>query len=243
MNEISVVIAEDHYLVRAGLRRALEDSEDIQVVGTASDLDELLATARSTRPDVVLTDIRMPPGHHTEGIDAARRLREERPGLGVVIVSQYVDPEYAIELLQDGTDGIGYLLKERIGDPDHLIDAVRTVASGGSVIDGDVVATLLDDGARKDSAPLRHLTDRELDVLRCMAEGRTNDGIATALHLSRSSVEKYSTSIFSKLGLNEDGALVHKRVSAVLTLLHSEGRARPFSPVEDRGRDAPEECR
>lgn len=233
MNGIRVVIAEDHYLVRAGLRRALEDSAEIQVVGTASNLEELSSEARSTRPDVVLTDIRMPPDHHTEGIDAASLLRRERPEVGVVVVSQYVDATYTIELLQDGTDGIGYLLKERIGDPDRLIDAVRTIAGGGSVIDGDVVATLVDGTARKHSPPLRHLTERELEVLRCMAEGKTNDGIAATLHLSRSSVEKYSTSIFNKLGLNGDDAQVHKRVSAVLTLLYDEGRARPLSPAKD----------
>lgn len=237
MIEIRVVIAEDHYLVRAGLRRALEDSDDIHVVGTASNLEELISTTRSTHPDVVLTDIRMPPDHHTEGIDAALLLRKERPDLGVVVVSQYVDATYTIDLLQDGTDGIGYLLKERIGDPDHLIDAVRTIAAGGSVIDGDVVATLVDGSTRNRATPLRHLTERELDVLRCMAEGRTNDGIAATLHLSRSSVEKYSTSIFNKLGLNGDDAQVHKRVSAVLTLLHGEGQARPVSPTED-GPDA-----
>lgn len=227
MSEIRVVIAEDHYLVREGLRRALEESE-IRVVGTAGDFDELVGAARATRPDVVLTDIRMPPDHHTEGIVAALQLRRERPDLGVVVISQYVDANYTIELLQDGTDGIGYLLKERIGDPDQLIDAVRTVAAGGSVIDGDVVASLVDGSTRRQTTPLRHLTERELDVLRCMAEGRTNDGIAATLHLSRSSVEKYSTSIFNKLGLNGDDAQIHKRVSAVLTLLHNEGHAQPF---------------
>lgn len=230
MTLLEVVIAEDHYLVRAGLRRALEESDEIHIVGTAANFDELLRVARSAQPDVVLTDIRMPPNHHTEGIDAALLLRSERPDLGVVVISQYVDAAYTIELLRDGTNGIGYLLKERIGDPDQLIDAVRTVAAGGSVIDSDVVATLVETTSRSRDTPLRHLSDRELDVLRCMAQGMTNAGIANTLHLSRSSVEKYSTSIFHKLGLNGDDAQVHKRVSAVLALLHSEGLARSPGP-------------
>lgn len=232
MNAIRVVIAEDHYLVRAGLRRALEESTELQVVGTAGSFDELLDIARSVEPDVVLTDIRMPPDHHTEGIDAALLLRSERPELGVVVISQYTDATYTIDLLRDGTDGIGYLLKERIGDPEQLIDAVRTVATGGSVIDSDVVATLVENTSRKSATPLRLLSGRELDVLRHMAQGMTNIGIAEALHLSRSSVEKYSTSIFHKLGLNGDDSQVHKRVSAVLALLHAEGLAR--SPEPDK---------
>ena len=230
MNAIRIVIAEDHYLVRAGLRRALEESDQLQVVGTAGSLDELMEIARSLEPDVVLTDIRMPPDHHTEGIDAALLLRSERPELGVVVISQYTDATYTIDLLRDGTQGIGYLLKERIGEPEQLIEAVHTVATGGSVIDSDVVATLVESTSRGQETPLHQLSDREREVLRCMARGMTNAGIANSLHLSQSSVEKYSTSIFHKLGLQGDDTQVHKRVSAVLALLHAEGLARSPEP-------------
>lgn len=238
MTDLRVVIAEDHYLVRAGIRRALEESDDIQVVATVGTADELMRVVPTVEPDVVLTDIRMPPDHHTEGIDAALALRTERPGLGVVVISQYVDAAYTMELLRDGTEGIGYLLKERIGDPDQLIDAVHAVASGGSVIDGDVVAALVERTARNRPTPLGHLTPRELDVLRGMAQGKTNSAIASVLHLSQSSVEKYSTSIFVKLGLDDRDAQVHKRVSAVLALLHNDGLAQ----APDSGRATPDEA-
>lgn len=231
MTSLAVVIAEDHYLVRVGIRRALEEADDIDVVGTASDATELVALVSSVQPDVVVTDIRMPPGNHTDGIDAALALRAARADLGVVVISQYVDAAYTMELLRDGPQGIAYLLKERIGDPDQLIDAVHTVAAGGSVIDGDVVATLVERTTRTAHSPLAELTDRELDVLRGMAQGKTNAGIADALHLSQSSVEKYTTTIFHKLGLHKDDIQIHKRVTAVLTLLHHDPRHQGPDPA------------
>lgn len=224
---IRVVIAEDHYLVRAGIRRALDEADDIEVVGSAADAGEMEALVTAVNPDVIVTDIRMPPDFHTEGIDAALRIRAAKPETGVVVLSQYADPSYTIELLRDGTDGIAYLLKERVGDPEELIAAVHAVADGGSVIDPDVVGALVSRTTQHATGPVHDLTARELDVLHGMAQGKTNAGIAEQLHLSESSVEKYSTSIFSKLGLS-DAAQVHRRVAAVLTYLHRQGQARPL---------------
>jgi DNA-binding NarL/FixJ family response regulator len=169
----------------------------------------------------------MPPGHRTEGIDAAHRLRERDPGLGVVVLSQYADATYAFELLRDGTAGLAYLLKERVGDPEELVAAVRAVAAGGSVIDPDVVAALVARNSRPETSRLTHLTERERDVLGQMAQGRTNAAIAGALHLSESSIEKYATSIFAKLGLTDEPQ-VHRRVAAVLAFLNEAGRAQPL---------------
>ena len=225
--KLRVVIAEDHYLVREGTRRTLEDAGDIEVVavvGTATELEDVVPLAK---PDVIVTDIRMPPGHQTEGIDAALRIRESNRDIAVVVLSQYADATYALELLSDGTQGLAYLLKERVGNPAQLVDAVRQVANGGSVIDPDVVAALVEQNTHRSSSRLQQLTERELDVLEQMAQGRTNAGIADHLHLSESSIEKYSTSIFLKLGLTDE-PLMHRRVAAVLTLLHDEGRAQPL---------------
>jgi DNA-binding NarL/FixJ family response regulator len=225
--DVRVVVAEDHYLVREGIRRALEDADDIEVVATVGTAVELVESVLREAPDVIVTDIRMPPGHHTEGIDAALRLRSTRPTLGVVVLSQYADAAYAMELLREGNEGLAYLLKERVGRPEQLIEAVREVASGGSVIDPDVVATLVAQNRQRSPSPLSDLTEREMEVLEQMAQGRTNAGVADQLHLSESSVEKYSTSIFLKLGL-ADEPQVHRRVAAVLTLLHDESRAQPL---------------
>jgi DNA-binding NarL/FixJ family response regulator len=224
---LRVVIAEDHYLVREGTRRALEDSGVIEVLAGVGNPDELEAAVARLEPDVVVTDIRMPPGHRTEGIDAAHRLRERDPGLGVVVLSQYADATYAFELLRDGTAGLAYLLKERVGDPEELVAAVRAVAAGGSVIDPDVVAALVARNTRPETSRLTHLTERERDVLGQMAQGRTNAAIAGALHLSESSIEKYATSIFAKLGLTDEPQ-VHRRVAAVLAFLNEAGRAQPL---------------
>jgi DNA-binding NarL/FixJ family response regulator len=225
--KLRVIIAEDHYLVREGTRRALEEADDIEVIGTVGTAIELVSLVTAVRPDVVVTDIRMPPGHQTEGIDAALRLRAANPTLGVVVLSQYADAAYALELLSDGTRGLAYLLKERVGHPDQLIEAVREVARGGSVIDPDVVAALVAQNTQRSTSRLQNLTGRELEVLQHMAQGRTNAGIARELDLSESSIEKYSTSIFVKLGLSDESE-VHRRVAAVLTLLHEEGRAQPL---------------
>jgi DNA-binding NarL/FixJ family response regulator len=227
VTKLRVVVAEDHYLVRTGVVRALEDSGDIEVLAAVPNAPELEASVSDLKPDVIVTDIRMPPAHQTEGIEAAHRIRATRPEIGVVVLSQYADASYAIELLRDGTAGIAYLLKERIGDPDHLIEAVHSVAAGGSVIDPDVVAALVAQTSGQPSTSLTDLTERELDVLRHMAEGRTNAAIAEQLHLSESSVEKYSTSIFSKLDLGAEPS-VHRRVAAVLAYLHRQSQARPI---------------
>jgi DNA-binding NarL/FixJ family response regulator len=224
---LRVAIAEDHYLVREGLRRALEDGGGIEVVGAAADAEELEALVERLEPDVVVTDIRMPPTHHTEGIDAAHRIRARHPTIGVVVLSQYAEATYALELLRDGTAGLAYLLKERIGDPDQIVEAVREVARGGSVVDSDVVGVLVGTRAQQQRSPLAHLTDREREVLAHMAQGRTNAAIAARLHLSESSIEKYATSIFAKLGLTDEPQ-THRRVAAVLAFLRDAGRAQPL---------------
>lgn len=222
-DHLRVVIADDHYLVREGTRAALEDVADIEVVAAVATAEELETAVARLDPDVVVTDIRMPPSHHTEGIDVTHRLRAARPGLGVVVLSQYAEASYAFELFRDGTAGLAYLLKERVGDPAQLVRAVREVAAAGSVVDPDVVATLVGHGTRAASS-LAHLTERELDVLAQMAQGRTNAAIADHLHLSESSIEKYATSIFSKLHLGDEPQ-VHRRVAAVLAFLRDAGRA------------------
>ena len=226
-DRLRVAIAEDHYLVREGTRRALEDSGQVAVVaavGTAGELEEVVARER---PDVVVTDIRMPPTHHTEGIEAAHRIRSAYPDTGVVVLSQYAEATYALELLGEGTAGLAYLLKERVGDPKQLVHAVTEVARGGSVVDPDVVAALVASNTQQRPSPLARLTEREQDVLAGMAEGRTNAAIADQLHLSESSIEKYATSIFAKLGL-ADEPQTHRRVAAVLTFLRDAGRAQPL---------------
>lgn len=224
---LRVVVADDHYLVREGVRRALTSEEGIDVVAVVGDAAELELVVDRELPDAVVTDIRMPPGHHTEGIDAAHRIRSRHPRVGIVVLSQYNDGTYAMDLLRDGTSGMAYLLKERIGDPSVLVAAVRTVVAGGSQIDPDVVATLVRAG--RTSPPLAGLTDRERDVLALMAQGRTNAGIADRLHLSESSIEKYVSSVFTKLDLSDEPR-VHRRVAAVLAYLQDRLSARPLDP-------------
>jgi DNA-binding NarL/FixJ family response regulator len=224
---LRVAIADDHYLVREGTRRALEDSGEVTVVAAVGSAVELEEAVEEHLPDVVVTDIRMPPSHHTEGIDAAHRIRAAHPEIGVVVLSQYAESTYAFELLGEGTAGLAYLLKERVGDPRQLVHAVREVASGGSVVDPDVVGALVASNAQQRRSPLSHLTDRERDVLERMAQGRTNAAIAEQLSLSESSIEKYATSIFAKLGLSDEPQ-THRRVAAVITLLRDAGRAQPL---------------
>jgi DNA-binding NarL/FixJ family response regulator len=221
---LRVVIAEDNYLVREGTRRLLEDSEQVQVIAAVGDASELLAAVESLAPDAVLTDIRMPPKHQTEGIEAARQIRQRHPGVGVVVLSQYSDAAYATELFRDGTDGLGYLLKVSIGELDQLIAALRAVAAGRSVVDPAVVERLVEQQVRQARSPLKALTARELDVLREMAEGRTNAAIAEHLHLSESAIEKYIGAIFTKLNLGEERH-VSRRVAAVLEYLRDPGRS------------------
>lgn len=216
-----VVLAEDNYLVREGTRMLLEDTDRITVVGTATNGEELVATVAALEPDVVITDIRMPPNHDTEGIDAAHRIRQSHPEIGVVLLSHYADGSYALQLFNDGTERLGYLLKERIGDLDELLSSVETVADGGSTIDPQVVEALVASRARQARSPLRTLTSREGEVLREMARGRNNSGVARALHISESAVEKHVSQIFSKLHISEQPRN-SRRVAAVLAFLRSE---------------------
>ena len=215
---IRVVLAEDHYLVREGVRRLLETHPDVEVAAACDDLPSLLAAVEQERPDVVVTDIRMPPHEMDEGIQAAERLRETHPEVGVVVLSQYAEPGYALALLDAGTERRAYLLKERVKDLDQLVRAVQAVAEGGSVIDPKVVEALVAQKAREEQSPLAQLTPRERDVLREMAEGKNNAAIAQALFLTERSVEKVIHSIFLKLGITWEPT-VHKRVKAVLLYL------------------------
>jgi len=212
------VLAEDHYLVREGIRRLLETEPDLEVVAVCGDLESLLAAVDAQSPDVVITDIRMPPGGVDEGIQAAMALRESHPEVGVVVLSQYVQPSYALALLESGTGGRAYLLKERVEDVEQLVAAIRAVAEGGSVIDPKVVEALVTSKARTEQSPLNELTPREREVLRTMAEGKNNAGIAEALFITERSVEKVIHSIFLKLGLAWESS-VHKRVKAVVLYL------------------------
>jgi DNA-binding NarL/FixJ family response regulator/DNA-binding SARP family transcriptional activator len=213
-----LVLAEDHYLLREGMRRLLETQTDLEVVAVCDDLESLLAAVESERPDVVVTDIRMPPGNLDEGIQASDRLRAEHPDVGVVVLSQYLEPAYALALFEEGTERRAYLLKERVHDVDQLVAAIRAVAEGGSVVDPKVVEALVAEKTRREDSPLNELTKRERDVLREMAEGKNNAAIAEALSLGERTVEKVIHAIFLKLGLAWETA-VHKRVKAVLFYL------------------------
>ena len=215
---IRLVLAEDQYLVREGIRRLLETQDDLEVAAVCEDLDSLLAAVDAEQPDVVVTDIRMPPGGTDEGIQAAARLRETNPEIGVVVLSQYATPSYVLALLESGSEGRAYLLKERVKDLEQLVAAIRAVAEGGSVMDPKVVEALVAENARGEDSPLNQLTPRERDVLREMAEGKNNAAIAEALVLTERSVEKVIHSIFLKLGLRWETA-VHKRVKAVILYL------------------------
>ena len=215
---IRVVLAEDQYFVREGIRRLLETQDEVELVAVCDDLDSLLAAVEAENPDVVVTDIRMPPGSGDEGIQVATRLRETKPEVGVVVLSQYATPSYVLALLDGGSEGRAYLLKERVKDVEQLVAAIRTVADGGSVLDPKVVEALVAENARSEESPLSQLTPRELDVLREMAEGKNNAAIAATLFLTERSVEKVIHAIFLKLGLTWEPA-VHKRVKAVVLYL------------------------
>jgi DNA-binding NarL/FixJ family response regulator len=211
---VRVVIGEDSVLLRAGVARLLQDA-GIEVVGQAADADDLLRKVRAHRPDVAVVDIRMPPGNADDGLQAARTMRAELPDIGVLVLSQYAEEHYVTELLQDGAEGVGYLLKERIADVERFVDSVRRVAEGGSALDPEIVALMM---GRRDDGPLESLTGREREVLALMAEGRTNRGIAGELFVSERAVERHVTAIFGKLGLPA-GAGDHRRVLAVLAYL------------------------
>jgi DNA-binding NarL/FixJ family response regulator len=215
---VRVVFAEDNYLVREGTAALLHASDDVDLIGTASALDELLLAVEELKPEVVLTDIRMPPTNTTEGIDAARRIRSDHPDIGVVVLSQFAEEEYAYELLKDGAAGLGYLLKERVANLDELVRALNEVARGGSVLDPKVVEALVSAKDRMAHSPLATLTDREREVLEHMAQGQNNASIAKSLFLTERAVEKHINSLFHKLGLSEETD-VHRRVMAVLAFL------------------------
>jgi DNA-binding NarL/FixJ family response regulator len=219
---IKVVLAEDSYLVREGVRRLLEHEPDIDLVAVCEDYDSLLEAIAGTEPDVLLTDIRMPPSGTDEGVRAAERLRRLRPDAGVVLLSQFADPAYALAFLEGGTEGRAYLLKERVSDLDQLLAAIREVAGGGSVIDPKVVETLVAARSRSAQSPLARLTPREREVLALLAEGRSNAAVADGLVLSERAVEKHINSIFAKLGLPE-ARDAHRRVKAVLLFLADQG--------------------
>jgi len=214
---VRIVIAEDSVLLRAGLTRLLDDAGE-EVVAAVGDGDALLDAVARQHPDLAIVDVRMPPSFSDEGIRAAVRIRSDFPGVAVLVLSQYVEQEYASELLADNTDSIGYLLKDRVADVGDFIEAVRRVGSGGTALDPEVVAQLLARSRRQD--PIERLTDREREVLSLMAEGRSNTAIATALVVSDVAVEKHVRNIFTKLDLPPDGA-DHRRVLAVLRYLES----------------------
>ena len=213
-----VVIADDSVLLREGLARLLTEA-GFEVIGQAGDADELLAEVDAGHPDVAIVDIRMPPTHTDEGLRAACELRKRHPGMGVLVLSQFVRPSYALELLEDGADGVGYLLKDRVSDVDELAESVRRVAEGGSVLDPSVVAQLVE-RRRSPDDPLGRLTDREREVLALMAEGRSNKAIAERLFVTEHTVEKHVQNILAKLDIFES-AEDHRRVLAVLTFLGS----------------------
>ena len=210
-----VVIADDSVLLREGVVRILAEA-GFEVVGQAGTADELMLKVRSYSPDVAVVDIRMPPSHTDEGLRAAQEIREKHPGVGVLVLSQYIEPAYAMELLAESAEGVGYLLKDRVSDVSEFADAVRRVADGGSALDPAIVSQLV--GRRRGDDPLGELTAREREVLGLMAEGRSNRGIAQRLVVTERAVEKHVTSIFSKLKLPAATA-DHRRVLAVLAYL------------------------
>lgn len=218
---IRVVVAEDHALLRQGLERMLTAAADVELVGSAADLPTLVTLIEEAKPDVVVTDIRMPPTGTDEGIRIAARLRTEHPEIGVVVLSQHAEAPYALALLAEGSARRAYLLKERVADVDELLTAVREVAAGGSRIDPQVVEQLVV-GKRRAGSELSRLTPRETEVLGEMAQGKSNGAIAASLVLSERAVEKHTNSIFSKLGLSEERDL-NRRVKAVLMYLHERG--------------------
>jgi DNA-binding NarL/FixJ family response regulator len=218
---LSVVFAEDNYLVREGTAALLAEVPEIELVRLVEEPNSLLKAVRELSPDAVLTDIRMPPTYTTEGIEAAKRIRADHPGTGVVVLSQYVEPDYAFELLADGVTGLGYLLKERVSQVEELVRALQEVCRGGSALDPKVVEGLLARKSAEARSPLRGLTDRELEVLREMATGRNNAAIARTLYLSERAIEKHISALFQKLDLPAEGEM-NRRVMAVLAFLEAQ---------------------
>ena len=218
---LRVVVAEDNLLVREGVRELLAREPDVDVVAAVGDLASLEQAVADQRPDVVLTDIRMPPGGSDEGIRFAADLRQTSPGTGVVVLSQHADPAYALALLEEGSDGRAYLLKDRVSNRAELLAAIRAVAKGGSMIDPKIVEGLVVARARAQHSPLNQLTPREHEVLGEIAQGRSNAAIGESLFLTKRAVEKHINSIFLKLGL-ADSEDVSKRVKAALLMLADE---------------------
>ena len=217
---LRVVLADDNYLVREGITALLAEVEEIELVDSVGDPQSLLKSVREHQPDAVLTDIRMPPTHTTEGIDAAKQIRAEHPSIGVVVLSQYVEEEYALALLSDGVAGLGYLLKERVSDVTELVRALDDVARGGSALDPKIVEGLMMRRPGEATSPLRGLTEKERAVLEQMASGRTNASISRTLYMSERSVEKHISAVFLKLGLDDEGES-NRRVMAVLAFVEA----------------------
>ena len=211
------MIGEDDVLLREGIVRLLGEAE-FEVVAQAGDAEDLLRKGLAHRPDLVVADINMPPGHGDDGLRAVLEVRKQRPDTGVLILSQYYEEDYALDLIAEGADGVGYLLKERVGDVDSFVQAAGRVAEGGSALDTEVVARMV--GRRRSEGPIDQLSPREVEVLAAMAEGKSNRGIAEALVVSQAAVEKHVTSIFHKLGL-DPAETEHRRVLAVLTYLRN----------------------
>jgi DNA-binding NarL/FixJ family response regulator len=217
---VRVVFADDNYLVRQGVAALLAESGEVDVIALAHDSASLLATVAKTEPDAVLTDLRMPPSWTTEGLSAAKQIRREHPGTGVVVLSQYVEPSDVVDLLSDGVAGLGYLLKERVSAVDDLVSALQSVARGGSALDPMVVEALVARRAAQDRSPLATLTERELAVLQQMATGKNNVAIARTLHMSERAVEKHTNALFGKLGVSQERD-ANRRVLAVLAFLEA----------------------
>jgi DNA-binding NarL/FixJ family response regulator len=216
---VRVVIGEDDVLLREGISRLLEEA-GFEVLAQTGDADDFLRRSLGHRPDVAVVDVQMPPGNVDDGLRAALELRRQRPATGILVLSQFYEENYAVDLIGEHPEGVGYLLKERVGDVDAFIDAVNRVAAGGSALDPEIVARML--GRRRREGPLDRLSPREGDVLAAMAEGKSNKGIAETLVVTQAAVEKHVTSIFHKLEL-DPGATEHRRVLAVLTYLRDSG--------------------
>jgi DNA-binding NarL/FixJ family response regulator len=212
-----VVLADDSLLLREGVARLLQDA-GLEVVAQAGDAEDLLRKVGAHKPDIAIVDVKMPPTHTDEGLRAAAEIRDQHPGVGVLVLSQYIEEGYALDLLSDSAEGMGYLLKDRVADLDRFIDAVRRVGEGGSALDPEGVSRLL--GRRRREDPLQEISPREREVLALMAEGRSNHAIADQLVVTERAVEKHVTSIFSKLNLPPT-AVDHRRVLAVLTYLRA----------------------
>ncbi len=219
---VRVVFADDNYLVREGVAGILNEAAEVELLDAVADPVALLAAVATHRPDAVLTDIRMPPSFSTEGIDAAKRIRAEFPATGVVVLSQYVEEQYAFDLLSDGVAGLGYLLKERVTEVDDLVRALYDVSRGGSVLDPRIVEALMARKSAETTSVLSGLTERELEVLRELARGRSNAATAKALFMSERAVEKHVGSVFTKLGIVHESD-VNRRVMAVLAFLEATG--------------------